>query len=76
MFLILYEDGSLLYYWKQAIDYWCPSGIPNDVLKESIVRSANEKSDRFLYLAVSRDLQRRYVFSPDFTSANIIAYTL
>ena len=39
--------------WKQALDYWCPSGIPYDVLEESIVHSSNEKSERFLYLAAS-----------------------
>ena len=44
----LYEDRSL---WEAGD---CPSGIPNDVLRESIVHSSNEKSDRFLSLAVSR----------------------
>ena len=39
--------------WKQALDYWCLSGIPYDVLEESIVHSSNEKSERFLYLAAS-----------------------
>ena len=35
-----------------------PSGIPYDVLKESIVHSPNEKSDRFLYLAASFFLKK------------------
>ena len=53
---------SRLYYWKQAIDYWCPSGIPYDVLKESIVHSSHEKSDRFLYLAAST---KEKLFQPE-----------
>ena len=52
---ILYEDRSLLEAGDRLLYLTvnCPNGIPNDVLKESIVHSANEKSDRFLYLAAS-----------------------
>ena len=62
IFLILYEDRSLLEAGDRLLYLTvnCPSGIPNDVLKESIVRSANEKSDRFLYLAASFIASRRH----------------
>ena len=37
--------------------------VPNDVLKEPIVHSSNEKSDRFLYLAPSYVFGRHLGFS-------------
>ena len=39
---VFYTDLPLSPFWKQGIDYRCPSGILNYVLKESIVHSSRE----------------------------------